>query len=51
MKKSEDRIVGIVAYLTLIGFAIGLIINTDKSGDEKKNWSILLKTGVRVICF
>ena len=35
-KKEEDTIVGILAYLTIIGFLIGLILNNDKAGEQKK---------------
>ncbi len=36
MKKEEDYIVGILAYLTIIGFIVGIILNNDKQGDLKK---------------
>lgn len=36
MKKEEDYIVGILAYLTIVGFIVGIILNNDKQGDLKK---------------
>jgi uncharacterized membrane protein len=36
MKKEEDYIVGILAYLTIVGFIVGLILNNDKKGELKK---------------
>jgi uncharacterized membrane protein len=36
MKKEEDNIVGILAYLTIIGFVVALILNNDKEEEQKK---------------
>lgn len=36
MKKEDDYIVGILAYLTVIGFIVALVLNSDKVDEQKK---------------
>jgi len=36
MKKEDDYLIGILAYLTIIGFVISLVLNNDKDGEIKK---------------
>ena len=36
-QEEEEKVVGILAYLTIIGFIIAIIMNKDKQGDEKMN--------------
>jgi uncharacterized membrane protein len=43
MKKEEDYIVGILAYLTVVGFIIALVLNNDKTGEQKSFGSFHLR--------
>lgn len=47
----EDKTVGIVAYITLIGFIIAIVLNANKQGDEKKFGSFHLRQALGLIIF
>lgn len=36
-KEEEEKVIGILAYLTIIGFIIALILNNNKTGEEKSS--------------
>ncbi|MEX1192278.1 MAG: hypothetical protein WEA99_09910 [Brumimicrobium sp.] len=44
-----DKTVGIVAYITLIGFIISIILNADKKGEEKKFGAFHLRQSLGVL--
>jgi len=45
----EDATVGIVAYITLIGFIIAIILNNDKKGEEKNFGAYHLRQSLGLI--
>lgn len=45
----NDKIVGILSYLTLIGFIIGIILNNDKKGEEKAFGAFHLRQSLGLI--
>jgi uncharacterized membrane protein (UPF0182 family) len=45
----EDKTVGIVAYITLIGFIISIVLNSNKQGDEKKFGAFHLRQALGLI--
>ncbi len=47
----QDATVGIVAYITLIGFIIAIVLNGNKSGDEKKFGAHHLRQALGLIIF
>lgn len=47
--KVEDKVVGIVAYLSLIGFIIALVLNNDKKGADKEFGSFHLRQSLGLI--
>lgn len=56
--KSEDKLspeldktVGIVAYITLIGFIISIVLNSNKEGEEKKFGAFHLRQALGLIIF
>lgn len=46
-----DKTVGIVAYITLIGFIISIILNSSKTGEEKKFGAFHLRQALGLIIF
>lgn len=44
-----DKTVGIVAYITLIGFIIAIVMNNDKKGDEKSFGAYHLRQSLGII--
>ena len=44
-----DKTVGVIAYLTLIGFGIGIILNINKTGQEKKFGAFHLRQSLGII--
>ncbi|MDX1653407.1 MAG: DUF4870 domain-containing protein [Brumimicrobium sp.] len=46
-----DKTVGIVAYVTLIGFIIALVLNSSKTGEEKKFGAFHLRQMLGLIIF
>jgi uncharacterized membrane protein len=44
-----DKTVGVIAYLTLIGFGIGIILNLNRTGSEKKFGAFHLRQSLGVI--
>ena len=46
---TNDKIVGILAYLTLIGFIIAIILNNDKKGEEKAFGAFHLRQSLGLI--
>lgn len=47
----EDKTVGILAYITLIGFIIALVLNQNKEGEEKKFGAFHLRQALGLIIF
>lgn len=47
----QDATVGIVAYITLIGFIIAIILNGSKTGEEKKFGAFHLRQALGLIIF
>lgn len=47
----QDATVGIVAYITLIGFIIAIILNGSKEGEEKKFGAFHLRQALGLIIF
>lgn len=45
----KDKTVGILAYVTLIGFIIAIIMNNDKTGEEKKFGAFHLRQSLGLI--
>jgi len=45
----EDKTVGILAYVTLIGFIIALVLNQNKEGEEKKFGAFHLRQALGLI--
>lgn len=45
----QDATVGIVAYITLIGFIIAIVLNGSKEGDEKKFGAFHLRQALGLI--
>jgi len=46
-----DKTVGIVAYITLIGFIISIVLNSNKTGEEKKFGAFHLRQALGLIIF
>ncbi|PHR44747.1 MAG: hypothetical protein COA32_14110 [Fluviicola sp.] len=46
-----DKTVGIVAYITLIGFIISIVLNSSKTGEEKKFGAFHLRQALGLIIF
>ncbi|MGM0479248.1 MAG: DUF4870 domain-containing protein [Bacteroidota bacterium] len=44
-----DKTVGIVAYITLIGFIIAIVMNSEKKGEEKKFGAFHLRQSLGII--
>lgn len=44
-----DKTVGIVAYITLIGFIISIVLNNDKKGEEKSFGAFHLRQSLGLI--
>lgn len=47
--EDTDKTVGIVAYITLIGFIIAIVINNDKKGEEKNFGAFHLRQSLGII--
>lgn len=47
----KDATVGIVAYITLIGFIIAIVLNGSKEGEEKKFGAFHLRQALGMIIF
>ncbi len=47
----QDGTVGIIAYITLIGFIIAIVLNNDKSGADKKFGAFHLRQSLGLIIF
>lgn len=47
----DDKTVGILAYITLIGFIIALVLNQNKEGEEKKFGAFHLRQALGLIIF
>ncbi len=47
----SDSTVGVVAYITLIGFIIAIILNGSKEGEEKKFGAFHLRQALGLIIF
>lgn len=47
----QDATVGIIAYITLIGFIIAIILNNDKQGTDKKFGAYHLRQALGLIIF
>lgn len=47
----QDATVGIVAYITLIGFIIAIVLNGSKTGEEKKFGAFHLRQALGLIIF
>lgn len=47
----QDTTVGVVAYITLIGFIVAIVLNGNKSGDEKKFGAFHLRQALGLIIF
>lgn len=47
----EDKTVGILAYVTLIGFIIALVLNQNKVGEEKKFGAFHMRQALGLIIF
>lgn len=47
----EDKTVGILAYVTLIGFIIALVLNQNKEGEEKRFGAFHLRQALGLIIF
>jgi uncharacterized membrane protein len=47
----KDNTVGVVAYITLIGFIIALVLNGNKEGEEKKFGAFHLRQALGLIIF
>ena len=45
----EDKTVGILAYVTLIGFIIALVLNQNKTGEEKRFGAFHLRQALGLI--
>jgi uncharacterized membrane protein len=46
-----DKTVGILAYITLIGFIISIVLNSSKTGEEKKFGAFHLRQALGLIIF
>lgn len=46
-----DKTVGIIAYITLIGFIISIVLNSNKTGEEKKFGAFHLRQALGLIIF
>jgi uncharacterized membrane protein len=44
-----DKTVGVIAYLTFIGFGIGIILNINRTGQEKKFGAFHLRQALGII--
>ena len=49
VSNETDKIVGIVAYITLIGFIIAIVMNNDKKGEEKSFGAFHLRQSLGII--
>lgn len=47
----QDSTVGVVAYITLIGFIIAIVMNGSKEGEEKKFGAFHLRQALGLIIF
>jgi uncharacterized membrane protein len=47
----KDNTVGVVAYITLIGFIIAIVLNGSKEGEEKKFGAFHLRQSLGLIIF
>ncbi|TNE98052.1 MAG: hypothetical protein EP322_05665 [Bacteroidetes bacterium] len=47
----SDSTVGVVAYITLIGFIIAIVLNGSKEGEEKKFGAFHLRQALGLIIF
>ncbi len=47
----NDNTVGILAYITLIGFIIAIVLNSNKEGEEKKFGAFHLRQALGLIIF
>lgn len=47
----NDNTVGVVAYITLIGFIIAIVLNSNKEGEEKKFGAFHLRQALGLIIF
>lgn len=47
----SDSTVGVVAYITLIGFIVAIILNGSKEGEEKKFGAFHLRQALGLIIF
>jgi uncharacterized membrane protein len=47
----QDATVGIVAYITLIGFIIAIVMNGSKEGEEKKFGAFHIRQALGLIIF
>lgn len=47
----QDTTVGVVAYITLIGFIIAIVLNSSKQGEEKKFGAFHLRQALGLIIF
>jgi uncharacterized membrane protein len=45
----EDKTVGILAYITLIGFIVALVLNQNKQGEEKRFGAFHLRQALGLI--
>jgi uncharacterized membrane protein len=49
VSEDTDKTIGIVAYVTLIGFIIAAVMNNDKKGDEKSFGAFHLRQSLGII--
>lgn len=47
----NDNTVGVVAYITLIGFIIAIVLNSNKEGEEKKFGAFHIRQALGLIIF
>ena len=45
----QDATVGVVAYITLIGFIVAIVLNSSKAGEEKKFGAFHLRQALGMI--
>ena len=47
----EDKTIGILAYITLIGFIVALVLNQNKQGEEKRFGAFHLRQALGLIIY
>ena len=47
----NDNTVGVIAYITLIGFIIAIVLNSNKEGEEKKFGAFHIRQALGLIIF